>query len=265
MVNINLSLPEIVCIQIPFGNHRNIAKVLSHVSENESATIKTNLGQIVVELSQNEFLVDSNNAAELVLKLPDKELKYLIQLLYELVREASTIYLDYSFESTGADITPPEIRDVVIETTELTSTRPLFIVNVEGAIVRGGRYLMILRGGGESHAAGTLSLPGGKVEWDEIGDDVLETALKREMREEVGLEVSSTEYLESKSFVADDGERVVDVVFLCSCEEGEPTTGDPEEVAALYWLSAQEVYAHPKTPPWIRQSIEKAEVRASKP
>ena len=139
------------------------------------------------------------------------------------------------------------------------AVRPLFIVNVEGAILRGKRYLMILRGEEESHAAGTLSMPGGKVELNEIGDDVLEVALRREIGEEVGLEVSNIRYLESKSFVADDGESVVDIVFLCACEEGEPTIGDPEEVAEVHWLSAQEVYDHPKTPPWIRQSIEKAE------
>ncbi len=107
-------------------------------------------------------------------------------------------------------------------------------------------------------------MPGGKVELDEIGGNVLETALKREIREEVGLELASIHYLESKSFVADDGEPVVDIVFLCACEEGEPIIGDPEEVATLYWLTAQEVYAHPKTPPWIRQSIQRAEeVRVS--
>ena len=145
------------------------------------------------------------------------------------------------------------------------SRRPLFIVNVEGAILRGERYLMIVRGERERHAAGTLSMPGGKVELGEIGDDVLERALRREVKEEVGLEVTNVQYLESKSFIADDGEPVVDIVFLCACEEGEAVAGDPEEVAELRWLTAREVYVHPRTPPWIRQSIEKAEeVRASK-
>ena len=139
------------------------------------------------------------------------------------------------------------------------AARPLFIVNVEGAILRGERYLMILRGEEESHAAGTLSMPGGKVELDEIGNDALEVALRREIKEEVGLEVSNIRYLESKSFVADDGEPVVDIVFFCSCKEGGAVVGDPEEVAKVYWLSAQEVYDHPQTPPRIRQSIEKAE------
>ena len=137
--------------------------------------------------------------------------------------------------------------------------RPLFLVNVEGVIVRGARYLMTVRGDGESHAAGTLSVPGGKVELDEIGDDVLERALRREIREEVGLEVSAVTYLESKSFVADDGEPVVDIVFLCGYKEGEPAITQPDEVAEFRWMSAREVYRHPKAPPWTRRSIEKAE------
>ena len=135
------------------------------------------------------------------------------------------------------------------------AVRPLFIVNVEGVILRGERYLMILRGEGEGHAAGTLSMPGGKVELNEIGDDVLERALEREISEEVGLEVLSTTYLESKAFIADDGEPVVDTVFLCACAEGEPSVTHPEG----------EVFDHPKTPPWIRQSVAKAELRRSKP
>lgn len=260
MINVDLSLPQIVCIQIPLGVHQKVVEALGSVSEGKPATVKTNLGQVVIELSQSEFLVDSRNTAKLVLELPNKELEYLTQLLRDLINEGSTIHLDYSFESNGADIKPSEIRDVVVETIELASERPFFIVNVEAVIVRGERYLMTVRGAGESHAPGTLSFPGGKVELDEIGDDVLETALRREVREEVGLEVSSIRYLESKSFVADDGERVVDIVFLCKSERGEPTMSDPEEIAEVHWLTAQEVYDHPQTPPWTRQSIEKAEV-----
>ena len=41
----------------------------------------------------------------------------------------------------------------------------LFIVNVEAAVVHHGRYLMTIRSGQEAHAGGTLSFPGGKVEY----------------------------------------------------------------------------------------------------
>ena len=87
------------------------------------------------------------------------------------------------------------------------------------------------------------------------------TYLKREISEEVRLEVTDMKYLESKSFIADDGEPVVDIVFLCRCGEGQAIISEPEEVAEIHWLMAQEVLEHPKAPPWTRQSIEKAEVR----
>ena len=139
-----------------------------------------------------------------------------------------------------------------------------YIVNVEGAIMRpeDGRYLMIVRGEEESHAAGLLTFPGGKVENAGNADDILEETLRREIQEEAGIEVDEDMvYVESKSFVADDGEPVVDVVFLCRYRYGEPIIGDPGEVAALRWMTPEEILEHPKTPPWTRQSIELAEKR----
>lgn len=72
------------------------------------------------------------------------------------------------------------------------------IVNVEAAIVRDGRYLMIVWGEEESHAPGTLSIPGGKVEDAGLIGNVLEETLRRE----IGLI-----YIESKPFITDDGGR----------------------------------------------------------
>jgi ADP-ribose pyrophosphatase YjhB (NUDIX family) len=37
-------------------------------------------------------------------------------------------------------------------------------VNVEGAVVRDGEYLLVRRAGDEEHASGLLGFPGGKVE-----------------------------------------------------------------------------------------------------
>jgi 8-oxo-dGTP diphosphatase len=135
-----------------------------------------------------------------------------------------------------------------------------YIVNVEGAVVKDGRYLMVVRGQQESHAPGVLTFPGGKVENTGNADSALEETLRREIREEVGVQVhDDMAYVESKSFVADDGELVVDVVFLCRYRSGTPTVGDPGEVAAVHWMKAEEILEHPKTPPWTRQSIELAE------
>jgi 8-oxo-dGTP diphosphatase len=135
-----------------------------------------------------------------------------------------------------------------------------YVVNVEAAILKNGQYLMIVRGEQESHAPGVLTLVGGKVESTGDVDDILEETLRREVREEVAIEIQDDmEYIESKAFVADDGEPVVDVVFLCRYAGGTPMIADRGEVAAVQWMTAQEVLAHPQTPEWTRRSIELAE------
>lgn len=140
-----------------------------------------------------------------------------------------------------------------------SAERPLFIVNVEGVVKRGERYLLTVRSERESHAPGTLSLPGGKVEYGDAAQDTLEATLKRESLEETGVITDNPVYLESKGFRADDGEAVVDVVFFCEYASGDAAARDPAEIAEVLWLTAAEVAAHPKTPAWTRESIEKAE------
>ena len=139
------------------------------------------------------------------------------------------------------------------------SSAAFFIVNVEGVVRRGERYLLTVRSEHEPNAPGTLSLPGGKVEFSDAIQDTLEHTLKRETFEETGVEVSNLVYLESKWFRADDGDPVVDIVFLCEYAGGDTKVGDPEEVAEVLWLTAAEVAAHPKTPPWTHASVQKAE------
>lgn len=135
-----------------------------------------------------------------------------------------------------------------------------YIVNVEGAIVRDGRYLLIVRGAEESHAAGDLSLVGGKVEGIDALANALEETLRREIREEVGVEVDDEMiYLSSTRFTADDHDVVVDIVFLCHYQSGTPTIFDPGEVAEILWLTADEVKQHPKAQSWTRDYIQKAE------
>ncbi|CAN5825996.1 hypothetical protein BH20CHL1_BH20CHL1_03010 [soil metagenome] len=137
-----------------------------------------------------------------------------------------------------------------------------YIVNVEAAIVHDERYLMIVRGAAEAHAPGTLSLPGGKVENAGVTASILEETLRREIREEAAVEIEDElVYIESKSFIADESDQVIDIVFLCRYRSGEPAPMDPEEVAALSWMTADDVLRHPKTPLWTHQSIELAERR----
>src|SRR4051794_6950651 len=129
------------------------------------------------------------------------------------------------------------------------------IVNVEGAIVRDSHYLLVIRGPGETHAAGMLSLVGGKVENSGNTVNILEETLQREIREEVGIEVSDMIYVHSTAFIADDQIPVVDVVFLCRWSDGEATIRDTDEVAEIRWLNANEILTNPDTPDWTRNSV----------
>jgi 8-oxo-dGTP diphosphatase len=139
----------------------------------------------------------------------------------------------------------------------LTDTT-LFIVNVEVAVRRqDGRYLMIVRGAAEDHAAGVLAFPGGKVDAG-IGADVLEATAIREVREEVGLEVSDPVYVESHTFEV-GSTHVVDIVLLVHYRGGEPAIADPDEVAGVRWLSIDEMRANADTPEWVLPTLDRLE------
>ena len=136
----------------------------------------------------------------------------------------------------------------------------MFIVNTEAAIYRDGRYLIIKRSEKEEHAAGMISLVGGKVEIAQDSSEVLERTIIREVEEEVGLVIDGRpRYIQSTSFVTDTGDHVVNISFLCEGVEGEAYIASSDEVDAVYWMTPEEVYAHAKALDYLKDSVEKAE------
>src|SRR5690606_26901241 len=128
------------------------------------------------------------------------------------------------------------------------------------AIWHEGRYLTIIRGPEETHAAGTLSFVGGKIEADLPQEDTtFENTLRRELREEVGLEIEQPTYVEGRKFSASDGDAVINTVFICRYESGTVTISDPGEVAGCEWLTPAEIRAHPRTPPWVQDYLSSIE------
>lgn len=138
-----------------------------------------------------------------------------------------------------------------------------YVVNVEVAVTRGEEFLLARRAEAEDHASGTLSLVGGTVEGLTDADDALERTARRELREEVGAEVADLHYVESKAFVADDGEQCVDVVFVGRSRAGspDPRVREPDELSEVGWFSVEDVTTHPDAPPWTRRSVERAAER----
>ncbi len=70
---------------------------------------------------------------------------------------------------------------------------------------------------------------------------------------------SELEYVRSVAFSMNDGTPVVDVLFLGEYVEGEPHITDPGEVAEIRWMTAQEILAHDKTQPWLKNAIAQVE------
>lgn len=136
----------------------------------------------------------------------------------------------------------------------------MFIINIEGAIFRDGKWLIIERSTKEEHAGGLLSLVGGTVENEGNSKDLLERTLKREMYEEVGVTIKDkVEYVRNTTFMLGDRKEVMDFVFLCEIESGEPFAKSKDEVDEVLWLTADEINAHPKSPIWLKESIKVAE------
>lgn len=136
----------------------------------------------------------------------------------------------------------------------------MFHINVEGAVHREGKWLIIARSSKEEHAGGLLSLVGGTVENEGNSINILERTLRRELFEEVGVKIKEkVRYVRNTSFILKNGSEVVDLVFLCEIEDGEPYVKSPDEVDAVYWMTTDEIMNHPNSPIWLIESIKEAE------
>ncbi|MFB0845244.1 NUDIX hydrolase [Paenibacillus oleatilyticus] len=135
----------------------------------------------------------------------------------------------------------------------------MFIVNVEGAVCRDDQWLLITRSMKEEHAGGTLSLVGGKVDIEGNTLDILERTVKRELYEEIGIEIKdAVTFVYSSSFVTEDGSNVINAVFLCEYDSGTAHRKSPDEVEAVHWMTYEEIMNHPQAPPWTKESVKRA-------
>lgn len=134
-----------------------------------------------------------------------------------------------------------------------------YVVNIDGVVVRNDEYLLIERGHEEDHASGLLAFPGGKVEQPPGGNETIEQTAVRELSEEVGVEVGDVEYVLSSTFDTDDGTQCLNIVTLCEYVGGEARPRAPDEVAAVHWLSYEEIKEHETIPPYIERYADRVE------
>ena len=101
-----------------------------------------------------------------------------------------------------------------------------------------GRLFLSRRGPLAKNERGLWEFPGGSVEFNET----LADALKREMREEYGVEIAVGELLDVVDHILrDEGQHWVSPTFVCRITAGEPAILEPGKCAAIGWFTPDDV------------------------
>lgn len=129
----------------------------------------------------------------------------------------------------------------------------LFYFVATGTLYRDGRCLLLQRSASEVAHRGKWGVTGGKLEHADLRqtpptrlngevvdwEHMIEELVRREAKEESGLEVSDFRYLDSVVFRRPDGVPVVCVKF--ACQAGPGTVVFPPEFDATAWVDGTEV------------------------
>jgi len=126
--------------------------------------------------------------------------------------------------------------------------RKAHYVAVTAIVVKDGKYLIAKRSLDEKVFPGLWTVPGGKIEVDDYKSlpkdtgshwyNIFENALRREVREEAGIEIDNIRYLTSLAFFRPDGIPVI-VVSLFADHSGGDVTLNPE-LSDFAWVTLEE-------------------------
>ncbi len=97
---------------------------------------------------------------------------------------------------------------------------------VVGIVVSGDKFLVERRRLDETIDPGIVCLPAGHVKPNEC----IEDALKREMMEELGIQVNDMKFVCKNFYVASNGERQHAYCYLVTDYEGEPVCKAAQEI-----------------------------------
>lgn len=126
----------------------------------------------------------------------------------------------------------------------------LHFVVVTGIVIKDGKALIAKRSEREKAFPGKWTVPGGKLvksEYDHLPStsethpqwyNLVETTLRKEIREEVGLEVGKPEYLCDLVFVRPDGYPVVTLSYFAPYVRGDVKLCD--DLTDFAWVNAEE-------------------------
>ena len=99
---------------------------------------------------------------------------------------------------------------------------------VVGIILNGNKFLVERRSLDEKVDPGIVCLPGGHVKINESKEE----ALKRELREELDIEVKGSKFVCKNFYIASNGEKQNAYCFLVTDYEGKPVC---KSAQAIFW------------------------------
>ncbi len=109
-----------------------------------------------------------------------------------------------------------------------------------GAVIidKNGKMLLSQRGPKAKNERGKWEFPGGGVEFG----DTMEATIKREMKEELGIEITTYEQLPVLDhIIKEEGQHWITSGFISRIKKGKPTIKEPEKCSALGWFSLSEM------------------------
>jgi 8-oxo-dGTP pyrophosphatase MutT (NUDIX family) len=122
-------------------------------------------------------------------------------------------------------------------------------VVVTAIVVKDGKFLVTKRTPTKRRFPDMWTVPGGKLETDDYINlpketkdywyNVLEKVLRREVKEEVGIDIKNIEYITSLATVHEDGAPSLVISCLADFESGEVVLQE-EECDEFAWVSLEE-------------------------
>lgn len=107
--------------------------------------------------------------------------------------------------------------------------KPQIKVGIGVLVFKDGKVLLGKRKG--SHGVGEYGFPGGHLEFGES----YEECIRRECREEIGIEVKDIKFLCLSSIRQYEGKHYVDLGFTVNWESGEVKTLEPQKSEGWDW------------------------------
>lgn len=127
-------------------------------------------------------------------------------------------------------------------------------IGVGGGILilnKKGQGLLMKRSGKVRNEAGWWSKPGGGIDFGEMAAE----AMKREMLEEIGVEVKITGYLpHTNHIIKEEGQHWIAINYIAEIVSGEPKIMEPHKCEELEWFDLDKLPE--KTTQTTREPVE---------